>query len=92
MMACYGSISLQQSSKRSCSLHVSGHNLRADRQRLTPAPLFNSCAKAAPVSVQVLPVQFHYSAGTDVCRGILETTDKKVLDSMCLKWDEWSYH
>ena len=34
-----------------------------------PVPWLNSGANAAPVSVQALPVQWHYSAGTDVGRG-----------------------
>ena len=45
-----------------------GHNLRVDCQRYTPAPPFNSGANAASVSVPALPVQCHYSAGTDVSR------------------------
>ena len=63
---------------------MSGHNLQADSS-------FNSVANAAPVSVQALSVQCHYSSGTDVGRDSLETTDNRVLDIMCLKWDEWSY-
>ena len=42
------------------------------------APTFNSGANAAPVSVQTLPVQCHYSAGPDVGRGSLETTGNRV--------------
>ena len=47
--------------------------LRAVCHRCTLVPLFNSGANAAFVSVQTLPVQIHYSAGTDVGRGSLET-------------------
>ena len=43
----YGSTSLQQSSKRSCSLHESGHNLRAYCQWLTLVPTFDNSANAA---------------------------------------------
>ena len=49
--AVYGSTSLQQSSKGSCSLLVSGHNLRADCQWRTLVPPLNSGANAAPASV-----------------------------------------
>ena len=71
----YGSISLQQSSKESCNLHVSSHNLRTDCQRLTLVPPLNSGAYAAPLSVQC-----HYSAITDAGRGNLETTGNRVFD------------
>ena len=65
---------------------MSGHNLRAVCQRRTLVPLFNSGANAALVSVHALPVQSHYSAGTDVGRGSLETTDNSVLHHiMCLR-------
>ena len=50
----YGSTSLQQSFKGSCSLHESGHNLRADCQWRTLVPPFANGANAAPVSVQAL--------------------------------------
>ena len=49
--ALYGSTSLQQSSKGSCSLLVSGYNLRADCQWRTLVPPLNSGANAAPASV-----------------------------------------
>ena len=52
--ALYGSTSLQQSSKGSCSLLVSGYNLRADCQWLTLVPPLNSGANAAPASVLAL--------------------------------------
>ena len=48
----------------------------------TLAPPFNSGANAATVSVQTLPVQCHYSAGTDVGRGSLETTGNRLFDIM----------
>ena len=50
----YGSTSLQQSSKGSCSLLVSGYNLRADCQWRTLVPPLNSGANAAPASVLAL--------------------------------------
>ena len=53
-MALYGSTSLQQSSKGSCSLLVSCHNLRADCQWHTLVPLLNSGANTAPASVLAL--------------------------------------
>ena len=49
-----GSTSLQQSSKGSCSLLVSGYNLRADCQWRTLVPPLNSGANAAPASVLAL--------------------------------------
>ena len=52
--ALYGSTSLQQSSKGSCSLLVSGHNLQADCQWRTLVPPLNSGANAAPASVLAL--------------------------------------
>ena len=52
--ALYGSTSLQQSSKGSCSLLVSGYNLRADCQWRTLVPPLNSGANAAPASVPAL--------------------------------------
>ena len=52
--ALYGSTSLQQSSKGSCSLLVSGYNLRADCQWRTLVPPLNSGANAAPASVLAL--------------------------------------
>ena len=55
--AVYGivrSTSLQKSSKGSCSLLVSGHNLRVDCQWHTLVPLLNSGANAAPASVLAL--------------------------------------
>ena len=52
--ALYGSTSLQQSSKGSCSLLVSGYNLRADCQWRTLVPPLNSVANAAPASVLAL--------------------------------------
>ena len=52
--ALYGSTSLQQSSKGSCSLLVSGHNLPADCQWRTLAHLLNSGANAASASVHAL--------------------------------------
>ena len=52
--ALYGSTSLQQSSKGSCSLLVSGYILRADCQWRTLAPPLNSGANAAPASVLAL--------------------------------------
>ena len=67
---------------------MSGLNLRADCQRPTLVPPFNSCDDAVPVSVQALAVKCHYNAGTDVSRGSLETTDNRVLDIMCLTWDK----
>ena len=54
VMALYGSTSLQQSSKGSCSLLVSGYNLRADCQWRTLVPPLNSGANAAPASVLAL--------------------------------------
>ena len=50
-MAWYGSTSLQQSSKGSCSLLVSGHNLRVYCQWRTLVPLLNCVANAALASV-----------------------------------------
>ena len=50
-MAWYGSTSLQQSSKGSCSLLVSGHILRADCQWRTLVPPLNCGANAALASV-----------------------------------------
>ena len=52
--ALYGSTSLQQSSKGSCSLLVSGYNLWADWQWRTLVPPLNSGANAAPASVLAL--------------------------------------
>ena len=52
--ALYGSTSLQQSSKGSCSLLVSGYNLRVYCQWRTLVPPLNSGANAAPASVLVL--------------------------------------
>ena len=52
--ALYGSTSLQQSSKGSCSLLVSGYNLWADCQWRTLVPPLNSGANAAPASVLAL--------------------------------------
>ena len=52
--ALYGSTRLQQSSKGSCSLLVSGYNLRADCQWRTLVPPLNSGANAAPASVLAL--------------------------------------
>ena len=52
--ALYGSTSLQQSSKGSCSLLVSGYNLQADCQWRTLVPPLNSGANAAPASVLAL--------------------------------------
>ena len=52
--ALYGSTSLQQSSKGSCSLLVSGYNLRADCQWRTLVPPLNSGANAEPASVLAL--------------------------------------
>ena len=56
--AVYGivrSTNLPQSSKGSCSLLVSGHNLPADCQWRTPlVPQLNSVANAAPASVLAL--------------------------------------
>ena len=52
--ALYGSTSLQQSSKGSCSLLVSGYNLRADCQWHTLVPPLSSGANAAPASVLAL--------------------------------------
>ena len=52
--ALYGSTSLQQSSKGSCILLVSGYNLRADCQWRTLVPPLNSRANAAPASVLAL--------------------------------------
>ena len=61
-------------------------------QRRTMAPPFNSGANAVPVLVQALPVQGHYSAGTDVGRrDSLETTGNRVFDIISHTWDEWSY-
>ena len=48
------STSLQQSFKGSCSLLVSGHNLRADCQWRTLVPPLNSGANAAHASVLAL--------------------------------------
>ena len=77
-----------QSFKGSDSLHLSDHNFSADCQ-VTLVPPFNSGAKAAPVTVHVLPVQCYYSPGTDVGCGSLETTGHKVFAIMSLTWDEW---
>ena len=52
--ALFGSTSLQQSSKGSCSILVSGYNLRADCQWRTLVPPLNSGANAAPASVLAL--------------------------------------
>ena len=82
-----GSTSLQVDSIhliRSCKLHLSGHNIQADCQRHTLVPPFNSGANAAPVSIQVLPVHCHYSGGTDVGHGSVETTGNRVFDIMYL--------
>ena len=72
---------------------MSGHNLLADCQQRTLAPPLNIGANAAPISVHALsvhalPVQCHYSTGTDVRRGSLETNGNRVLDIICLTWDE----
>ena len=56
-------------------------------QRHTLASSFNRSSTAAPVSVQALPVQCHYSAGTHVGRGSLET-DNRVFHIMSHTWDE----
>ena len=58
MPGLYGRTSLQQLSKESCSLHVSGHNRRADYQRRTPGLLtpLNSDADLAPASVMLAVV------------------------------------
>ena len=50
----YGSTSLQQSSKGSCSLLVSDHNIRADCQWRTLVPLLDSGANAEATSVLAL--------------------------------------
>ena len=50
----YGNTSLQQSSKGSCSLLVSGYNLQAVCQWRTLVPPLNSRANAAPASVLAL--------------------------------------
>ena len=50
----YGSTSIQCLSKGSCSLHVFGHNLRADFQQHTLVSPLNSGANAAPTSLQAL--------------------------------------
>ena len=63
---------------------MSGQNHQVDCQRRALVPLFNSGNNAAPVSVQALPVQRRYSAGTNVGRGSFETTGNRVLDIMCL--------
>ena len=68
---------------------MSGHNLRADRQCHTLVPPLNSSINEACVSVQALPAQCHYSAGTGVVRSSLETTDK--IECSTYTWDEWSY-
>ena len=47
--------------------------------------------QCSSISVQALPVQFHYSAGTDVGRGSFETTGNRVLDIMSHTWDEYRY-
>ena len=60
---------------------MSGHNLRANCHQRTLAPPFNSGLIAAIVSVQALPVRCHYSAGTDIGRGSIETTGNIVLTS-----------
>ena len=52
--ALYGSTGLQQSSKGSCSLLVSGYNLRADCQWRTLVPPLKGRANAAPASVLAL--------------------------------------
>ena len=65
--------------------------LLIDCQGGTLAPPFKSGANAAPVSVQTLPVQCHYSAGTDVGRGSPETTGNRVFDIMSHTWEKWSY-
>ena len=56
------------------------HNLWAVCQQRTLVPPLNSDANAAPVSVQALLVQCHYSAVTDVGLNRLETTGSRVLD------------
>ena len=58
--------------------------LWTDCQRYTLVPPFSSGANPAPVSVHTLPLQCHYSAGTDVGRGSLRTTSNTVFDTMSL--------
>ena len=82
----YGSTSLQQSSKRRCSPHLSGHNHRADCEWPAMVPPFDNGANAARISPGAVS-----SAGTDVGRGSLDKTGNRVLHNMCLTWDEWSY-
>ena len=53
-MAWYGSTGLQQSSKGSCSLHVSGPNLWVDCQWSALVPPLNSGANAVLISLQAL--------------------------------------
>ena len=79
--ALYGSTSQQKSSKGSCSLLVSGHNLRTDCQLRTSVPLLNSGANAASASVHAL------------VKAMLELNNRqwRVVDIRSLTGDEWSY-
>ena len=52
--AWYESTNLQQSSKGSCSLLVSGYNLWADSRWRTLVPPLNNCTNASLASVQAL--------------------------------------
>ena len=42
-------------------------------------------------SVKLVKLTLSNSAGTDVGRGILQTTDNRVFHIMFLTWDDWSY-
>ena len=72
-IAWYRFTSLQLSPKQSCSLHVFGHNLRADCLCRTLVPLLDNGADAALVSVQALSA---------VQALMLEAAGKKMLDIM----------
>ena len=58
-------------------------------QRTLVSP-FKSVGNTATVSVHALPVQCHYSAGTDVGRDGLEKTGNIVFEIMLLTWNECS--
>ena len=72
-------------SSRSCSFHVSGHNLRADCQRRTLVPPFNSGANVYSYHIAAgtaIAVSLLHSAGNDVGCGSLETTGNRVYGSL----------
>ena len=76
--------------KGSYSLHMSAHNLRADFQRLTLVP--HLTAVLMQLSYQYRQGQCTFIAVQALKLAVvaLKTTDNRVLDIMCLTWDEWS--